>query len=55
MIVIAGLILGAVIGALNAKRRKGTTVDILQYAFIYAMIFGMLGLFITLFVHRGIT
>ncbi|RKT34051.1 hypothetical protein BXY70_0054 [Roseovarius halotolerans] len=53
MIVILGAILGAVSGALIAKRRKGRVADILQYAFVYALIFALAGLFITLIVHRS--
>ncbi|WP_270733019.1 hypothetical protein [Shimia sp. Alg240-R146] len=52
MIVILGALLGALTGGVTAKRRGGKKVDILRYAVIYAMIFGMLGLFITLIIHR---
>jgi len=45
--------LGAVTGALIAKRRKGRLADILQYAFVYALVFALAGLFITLFIHRS--
>lgn len=54
MFVIAGMILGALFGALRAKRRKGKTADILQYAVVNAMIFAVIGLFVTLFVHRAV-
>ena len=53
MIVILGAILGAVSGALIAKRRKGRVADILQYAFVYALIFALAGHFSTLIVHRS--
>ena len=52
MIVLLGAILGAALGALIARRRKGSLADILQYAFIYCLIFTMAGLFLTLIVHR---
>ena len=52
MIVIIGAILGAVTGALVAKRRKGNTADILQYGFVYALAFALAGLFLTLIIHR---
>ena len=52
MVVIIGAILGAVIGALIARRRKGNTADILQYAFVYCLIFALAGLFLTLMIHR---
>ncbi|HKL04883.1 MAG TPA: hypothetical protein VJ929_03610 [Roseovarius sp.] len=53
MIVIIGAILGAIIGATIAKRRKGRLADILQYAFVYMLVFALAGLFITLIVHRA--
>jgi len=52
MIVLLGAFLGALTGALVAKRRKGKLADILQYAFVYCLIFALAGLFITIFVHR---
>lgn len=52
MIVLIGGILGAMTGALIARRRKGGLADILQYAFVYAAIFALLGLFATLIIHR---
>ncbi|MEP2782683.1 MAG: hypothetical protein ABJP33_09680 [Pseudoruegeria sp.] len=54
MIVIFGTLFGALLGALKAKRRNGSAVDMAQWAFVFALIFGMLGLFITLFVHRSL-
>ncbi|EAQ27063.1 MULTISPECIES: hypothetical protein [unclassified Roseovarius] len=53
MIVIIGAILGALTGALMAWRRKGKLADILQYAFVLALIFALLGLFLTLIIHRS--
>jgi hypothetical protein len=53
MIILAGAILGAVIGGVIAWRRKGRTADILQYAFVYALVFTLLGLFATLIIHRS--
>ena len=52
MIVILGAIVGAALGALIARRRKGALADILQYAFIYCLIFSLAGLFLTLIIHR---
>ena len=37
----------------NAKRRGGTWLDIAQYAGSYALAFGIVGLFVTVFVMRG--
>ncbi|WP_417729517.1 hypothetical protein [Roseovarius sp.] len=54
MIVIIGAILGALTGALMARRRKGKLADILQYAFVLALIFALVGLFVTLIIHRNV-
>ncbi|MDX1781726.1 MAG: hypothetical protein R3256_10445 [Thalassovita sp.] len=53
MIVIAGAIFGALFGALLAKRRNGKGLDMLQYAAGFAILFMIIGLFITVFVHRA--
>ena len=52
MIVIGGLILGLVLGGWTARRRGGKAADIAQYATVYAMAFGLLGLFVTLVLDR---
>ena len=53
MIVLIGALVGALSGGLIAYRRKGKTADILQYAFVYALVFALLGLFATLIIHRA--
>jgi len=52
MIVLIGAILGAITGTFIARHRKGRLADVLQYGFVYAMMFALLGLFITLIIHR---
>ncbi len=52
MFVIGGLVLGAIGGGLRAKSRGGKPADIAQYATVYAIIFGLIGLFITLYLDR---
>ncbi|MGF6859493.1 hypothetical protein ABIE69_000040 [Rhodobacteraceae bacterium MBR-64] len=52
MIVIAGLVLGALIGALRARARQGNRLDIAQYAAVHAMIFAVIGLFVTIALDR---
>lgn len=52
MIVIGGLLLGGLIGALSARKRGGNTLDMLQYGAVYAMVFGVLGLLATILLHR---
>lgn len=55
MIIIIGAILGALTGALIARRRKGNTADILQYAAVYCLVFTLASLFLTIFLYRGIS
>ena len=52
MFVIAGLVLGAIGGGYSARQRGGKPADIAQYAAVYAIFFGLLGLFLTLFLDR---
>lgn len=53
MIVLIGAIVGALTGGFIARRRKGKLADILQYAFVYALLFALTGLFATLLIHRA--
>ena len=52
MVVLFGALLGALTGGLLAKKRGGKRLDILQYGAVYAMIFAIVGLFVTIFIHR---
>lgn len=52
MFVIGGLVLGAIGGGLTARRRGGKPADIAQYAAGFGIAFGILGLFLTLFLDR---
>ncbi|WP_197917886.1 hypothetical protein [Thiosulfatihalobacter marinus] len=52
MIVFFAAIAGAVVGAFLARKRGGKRLDVLQYTFIYAVAFALLGLFATILVHR---
>ncbi|SMP22830.1 hypothetical protein [Shimia sagamensis] len=52
MFVLLGALLGAITGGALAKKRGGKRADILQYGAVYAMIFAILGLFVTLIIHR---
>jgi hypothetical protein len=52
MFVIGGFALGAIGGALTARRRGGKAADIAQYAAVFAILFGLIGLFLTLFLDR---
>jgi len=46
-------VIGAVCGAFVARRRKGTLADILQYATVFAVIFALAGLFISIVIVRS--
>lgn len=52
MIAILSALVGAVLGALSARRRKGTTADLLQYAAVYGILFGLVALFASIFLLR---
>jgi hypothetical protein len=52
MFVIGGLVLGAITGGFTARRRGGKAADIAQYAAGFGIAFGLLGLFLTLFLDR---
>lgn len=54
MIVLAGAITGAILGALIAYRRKGSRWDMAHYGAIYGLAFTLLGLFATIFLHRAL-
>ncbi|WGW02602.1 apolipoprotein acyltransferase [Tropicibacter oceani] len=52
MIVIFGALLGAILGGINAARRKGNIADIAQYAAVYAIIFALVGLILTISIEK---
>ncbi len=52
MIVIAGLIGGALVGAVTARVRRGSVADMAQYAAGYGIAFALLGLFATIALER---
>ena len=52
MIVLAGVIAGAVWGALTAKRRGGNRLDMAQYGAVWGIIGGVAGLFATIALER---
>lgn len=54
MIVISGAILGALSGAMLAKKRKGNLMDIVQYAAGYAIFFSLLGLIATVILEKSL-
>jgi len=52
MIVLISTLIGALLGAAAARRRKGNGLDIAQYAGVYAILFAILGLFVTIILER---
>lgn len=52
MFVIGGLLLGAIGGGLRARARGGKLADILLFAAVHAIAFGLVGLFITILLDR---
>lgn len=50
---LVGLLLGAIFGAFRAKRRGGKTFDLLQWGAVFAMIFGLIGLFAMIVIDRS--
>ena len=54
MIVIVGMLLGGLLGATLARRRRGNGLDIAHYAVAFAIGFALLGLFITIMIDRSL-
>ncbi|WP_438956082.1 hypothetical protein [Cognatiyoonia sp.] len=52
---LAGLLIGAIVGAVRAKMRGGKLLDMLQWGAVFAMIFALLGLFLLIFIERSYT
>lgn len=49
---LAGMLLGAVVGAYRAKSRGGKLLDLLQWGAVFAILFGIIGVFVLIFVDR---
>ncbi len=52
MVIFISAILGAIYGAMVAKKRGGVGRDLAQYAATHALIFTIFGVFITVIVTR---
>jgi hypothetical protein len=50
MIVLIAAALGIALGIVNAKRRNGNRLDMLQYAAGYGIAFSLVGVFLTLLI-----
>ena len=49
---LGGLFFGALLGAYRAKSKGGTIADLAQWAAVFALIFGIIGLFIAALLTR---
>ncbi len=52
MITIVAALLGAFYGAITAKKRGGSPLDIARYVGVYALVFALIGLLVTVIVGR---
>ena len=51
---LVGIVFGALYGALAARRRGGKTADLLQWAAVWAILLGLVGLFLTILLQRAL-
>jgi len=49
---LSGLLIGAIVGAMRAKSKGGKGKDMLQWGAVFAIIFGLIGLFFLIFLQR---
>ena len=54
MIVLVAALIGAVLGALTARRRNGNRLDMLQYATVYGILFALGGLVLSIALDRTV-
>lgn len=50
---VIGIIFGAIFGAFVAKRKGGKGLDMAQYAGSFAILFGLVGLFLAIYLARN--
>jgi hypothetical protein len=53
MLVIAGAVTGAVLGALAARKQGGNRLDMAQYAASGGIALGLVGMIATILIHRA--
>ena len=54
MIVLLAALVGAGLGAMSARRRKGNRLDVLQYAAVYAIVFAIGGTVLSIVLDRTV-
>ncbi len=52
MLIIAGFVLGAILGALSARRRRGSALDLAQFAAVGGILGGLAGAVATVLILR---
>lgn len=50
---LAGLVIGALLGVVMARRQGGKSLDQMQWAGVFALIGGVVGMFILVFIDRA--
>lgn len=50
---LGGFVLGALLGAVRARMRGGKLLDLLQWGAAFGIIFGLIGLFVMVFLLRS--
>ena len=50
---LSGLLIGALLGALGARQRSGKRLDLFQWAAVGAIMGGIVGLFVLVFIERS--
>lgn len=53
MLTVGFMVVGALLGAVTARRRGGNGLDIAQYAAGYGLAFGLVGFFVSIYIARG--
>jgi hypothetical protein len=51
---LAGLLIGAAVGAWRARANGGKGLDMLQWGASFAIMFGLIGLFVLIFIERSL-
>lgn len=49
---LVGMLLGALVGVYRAKSRGGKLFDLLQWGAVFAILFGIIGVFVLIIVDR---
>jgi len=51
---LGGMLFGAVLGVFRARAKGGKAKDMAQWGAVFAIIFGLVGLFVLIFLQRAI-